>query len=97
MNYIIIPAYDEQDHLLDVLERLGAAGVSDYHVVSDASTPPILPTEPTTVSLDEQLVFEINRELAMATATACYHRAVAQWGDEAAQRRAIENGLEVPT
>jgi len=73
MRYVVIPIYDDAD-LVDVLDRVGT---TDVHVLSDIDDLASLVEAclPSTASVDEMLVLEINREIAMATASACAERA----------------------
>ena len=78
MKYVLVPVYTDDD-LIDVMSSLPE---QDYHVLSDSDDIEgvLHACLPTTISFDEQLVLNINRELAKATARACADRATAKWG-----------------
>lgn len=81
MNYVIVPVYSDDDMvMLDIIDQLEGIGLSDVHIATDAERPALEACLPTTITLDEQLVFELNQSIAMATAVACAERAQEKWG-----------------
>lgn len=78
MNYVINVVYND-DEVDDAVEWLALGGYTDVHILSD-STPFVGAAPLTTASISEQLVLQINKELAMATAARCAASATERWG-----------------